>query len=103
MDLAPIYLPLLTQEAGNGFNDLQFRLQSHPLANIFAKFKSESPKMPEAVYNQPGVRSVWKIVNGLVDFSQQRCPKCERTKEETHFCNSEVFEEYLFKIGSFRC
>ncbi len=59
--------------------------------------------MPEAVYNQPGVRSAWKIVNGLVDFSQQRCSKCERPKEETHFCNSEVFEEYLFKIGSFRC
>jgi len=59
--------------------------------------------MPEAVYHQPGVRSVWKIVNGLEDHHTPRCPKCERHDDSGHLCSSSVCDEYLFKIGSYRC
>ena len=58
--------------------------------------------MPEAVYHEPGVRQVWMIVNNLQDEIEPFCSKCCRAHVETD-CSKDIGEEYLFRIGQYRC
>jgi hypothetical protein len=58
--------------------------------------------MPEAVYHQPGVRSIWKIVNSVAPSNEESCLRCLReNKTPNHTCVP--VEEYLMKIGGYRC
>jgi len=58
--------------------------------------------MPEAVYHQPGVRSIWKLVNGVSTKLEESCMRCLREKKTpNHTCVP--VDEYLMKIGGYRC
>ncbi len=57
--------------------------------------------MPEAIYHNPGIRSIWKIVNNLIP-TENLCDRCLRDKcQHNHVCAS--IEDYLMKLGGFRC
>ncbi len=68
---------------------------------IYLQFKKEYPNMPEAIYHNPGIRSIWKIVNNLIP-TENLCDRCLRDKcQHNHVCAS--IEDYLMKLGGFRC